>query len=414
MFQGIRKWSAFFILLIGIFLLTACGSKKDMDYLSKSEQENAETESVEPTPTKEPGIYPDDFVFQGEKYQERYYYKQLTEEEQKMYAFLYEEVDKYSDKIVFGKPVDSIVFHKSYYAILQDCPEFFWLDTNLQVTSLEETNEITQVNVVFDKISLEEVKQQRSAVDQVANEWLTQVDPAATAYEKVKKVYEIIINQTEYLEESPYNQDVRSIFLNHQSVCTGYARSMQYLLNKLGVSCTIVNGVMGEGVPHCWNLVNIDGIDYWTDVTQGDAAWSDGIVCYGYLCFDDTVLNKNYVLEKNIVLSTMPDQETEFFTFPACTSLEHNYFRLEGRRYDVYDPVAIGDSILQGVDEGRSVFAFQFASDEVFQSAVAGLENQELLDGVMSGLVNRFGVSSWNYSYGNDAYINTIYIDFEM
>jgi hypothetical protein len=414
MFQGIRKSIAFFLLLVSVFLLTGCDSKKGLDIFTDPDQKRVETKEAEPTPTKEPGIFPDDFTFQGDKYQDRYYYKQLAEDEQKMYAYLYEKVDKLSDKIIFGKPVDSIVFHKSYYAILQDCPEFFWLDTNLQVISLEETNEITQVNIMFDKISLEEVKEQRSGVEEVANQWLTEVDQGASSYEKVKKVYEIIIEQTEYLEESPYNQDVRSIFLNHQSVCTGYARSMQYLLNKLEVSCTIVNGVMGEDVPHCWNLVNIDGVDYWTDVTQGDAAWSDGIVCYGYLCFDDTVLNKNYKLEKNIVLSTMPDQETEFFSYPACTSQEHNYFRLEGRQYEVYDPVAIGDSILQGIDEGKSVFAFQFVEDEVFGQAVTGLESQELLDGVLSGLVNRFGVASWNYSYGNDSYINTIYIDFEI
>lgn len=397
------------MLLLMLSLLTACGNEKTSPPKEVVKEEVFITTTT-PTPTEAPGIYSSGFKAEPEKFKDRYYFQQLSEEEQEMYAYLYEQIDAFAEDILFLKDVDSILFHKSYYALLQDCPEFFWLNAGVSITTADSTDDISQVSILFEETTLEEVRQQQTAVEEAASQWLAQIDPELSTYDKVKQVFELIIAQTDYVEGSAYNQDIRSVFLNQQSVCTGYAKTLEYLLNALGIPCTIINGETSDGALHCWNQVCIDGTYCWVDVTRGDGSGEEGVINYGYLCFDDGVLARNYIVGKNIELSTMPDQETEFFQYPACDSQKYNFFRLQGRQYDSYDPKVLQNYMLQGIDEGRSIFAFQFTSEEVFQEGVSALENEELLDEVLQELISRQGVGNWNYSYGNDPCIYAIYI----
>lgn len=406
------------MLLLMLNLLTACGSEKTSPSKEVTKEEvfittatpTPKEATATPTPTEATGIYSGGFKFEPEKFDDRYYFQQLSKEEQELYAYLYEQVDEFSEDILFLKNVDSILFHKSYYALLQDCPEFFWLDSGLKITTVDSTGDISQVSIPYEETTLEEARQQRTAVEEAAGQWLAQIEPQLSTYDKVRQVFELIIAQTDYVEGSAYNQDIRSVFLNHQSVCSGYAKTLQYLLRELDVPCALVNGETSDGVLHCWNQVCIDGTYCWVDVTRGDALGEEGIIYYGYLCFDDTVLERNYVIQKNIELSTMPDMQTEFFQYPACDSQEYNFFRLQERQYATYDSKTLQNYMLQGIDEGRSVFAFQFTSEEVFQEAVSALDNEELLNEVLQELISRQGGGTWSYSYGNDPSIYTIYI----
>lgn len=55
-----------------------------------------------------------------------------------------------------------------------------------------------------------------------------------------------------------------------KSVCSGYSQLLYAFYNKLGVDCRMVSGT-GNGEPHDWNIVELDGIYYFVDATW-DAA----------------------------------------------------------------------------------------------------------------------------------------------
>ena len=64
------------------------------------------------------------------------------------------------------------------------------------------------------------------------------------------------------------NQTAYSALVNRQTVCAGYARAFQYLLQQLGIPCYYCTGYAGES--HAWNIVSLDDGYYNVDVTWDD------------------------------------------------------------------------------------------------------------------------------------------------
>ncbi len=55
--------------------------------------------------------------------------------------------------------------------------------------------------------------------------------------------------------------------VNRLSVCQGYAKTYQYLLNQLGIENYLCSS---EKLVHVWNIVELDGVYYHVDVTYDD------------------------------------------------------------------------------------------------------------------------------------------------
>lgn len=92
--------------------------------------------------------------------------------------------------------------------------------------------------------------------------------------QKVAYIYKWLANYTNYNEYSSFNQTIYSVLVNRNSVCTGYAKTAQYLLYLLGVESQLVFGkflsdTTGNG-RHCWNIVKIDGVWYHVDFCLAD------------------------------------------------------------------------------------------------------------------------------------------------
>ena len=79
-------------------------------------------------------------------------------------------------------------------------------------------------------------------IESAAQEWLEDIPENVSEYEKIKYLYEQIVWRTEYQEGGTDDQNIYSVLQNGESVCAGYAKTMQYLAGKVGIFCHLCDG----------------------------------------------------------------------------------------------------------------------------------------------------------------------------
>lgn len=299
-----------------------------------------------------------------------FYFDQLESEEKRVYVEMYRILQRQEEEILVST-TDAEGLARVYQAFINDHPEFFYL-TGYTYTRYMRQEEIQYITFsgryLYDKA---EVAARQAAIDAV-------VDAKAGAlirendYETVKAVYEDLILSTDYSMDSPDNQNICSVFLDRKSVCNGYAKAAQYLLNDFGIPCIIVNGD-ASGNAHAWNIVEIDGAYYHMDVTWGDPSYyskdeeeKEGApdIDYSYLCVTTAEIGKNHRID-------------EQFDFPECTAVENNYFVREGLFLSEYDEGQIRDIFAGARDRGENAVCIKACDGQVYRELYDNLIDQQ-------------------------------------
>lgn len=104
------------------------------------------------------------------------------------------------------------------------------------------------------------------------------IKPGMNNVQKELAVHDYIVNSTVYdydnyvkgtLSEDDFTD--YGVVINGKAVCEGYAKALQRLLSMCGIESLAVEG-QASGVPHAWNLVNINGV-----YTHVDSTWDDPV-----------------------------------------------------------------------------------------------------------------------------------------
>lgn len=262
-----------------------------------------------------------------------YCYSCLSEEERQIYR----EILSVLQKVEVEKPLSTVdveVLDKAFNCVMLDHPELFYV-TGYSITKFTRKDKIEKIE--FEgryTCDFDEAVKRQLLVDEAVSNCLSGISPDASEYEKVKYIYEYIIKNTEYDLDSAENQNILSVLLNNKSVCQGYAKSVQYLLNKLGVFCILVEGKVKDTESHVFNIVRIDGNYYFVDATWGDASYSltmeDDVlfdspdISYDYLCIPRSEIEKTHVINELVPL-------------PVCDSMRDNYYVREGLLFENAD-----------------------------------------------------------------------------
>ena len=316
-----------------------------------------------------------------------YAYGMLPEEEQTLYLEIRDALMNFEEDVKLSSYDKDEISH-AFQCVLNDHPEIFYVDgyTYTEYTLGDILKKITFTGTY--RFNREEVQQKQEQIDNYVNLCLSGMPDDADEYTKVKYIYEYLIHHTEYDAGAKDNQNICSVFIEGKSVCQGYAKATQYLLNRAGIFSTLVLGRVVGGEGHAWNLVRIDGKYYYVDTTWGDASYQAvgggypgekiPTINYDYLCVSTEQMNLTHELD-NVV--DMPD----------CNSMEDNYYVREGLYFTTWDQEQIERIFQEEYEKGSAYVTLKCDSYDVYSRMYGALiTNQEIFryldcpDGVVS------------------------------
>lgn len=260
-------------------------------------------------PATKPYIQPknDDSKYKLDKY------SHLSSYEKEVYDTIVYALENGEETIeISGEEMKNQVFDKVfYYSLVVDHPEYFYVRPFSEGYSNGE--EVVQADFRIKYIySAEQIEAKQAKIDAIVSALKKKLPKNATNYDKALLVYDYIIDNCAYADEfkdfanaaaqqSPVST-IEGCLLNKRAVCTGYSRAYKYILNKMGIKCTVVNNP-----EHEWNLLMLDNEYYYTDVTWSDTEQTR----YKYFAVTTKEISKDHALPQE--------------NLPVCTATKDSY-----------------------------------------------------------------------------------------
>lgn len=347
-------------------------------------------------------------VAQSEEGHQEYYFKQLTEEEQRVYRELLKGI-RAREKEFYLTISDDGSIDRSYHAVLKDHPEIFWVHNREKIYKTTYSDSDYCVFTPGYTYTDGEIDEIQTAMEQSFQEVRALIPEDAGDYEKVRIVYTYVIEHTQY-QTGEDDQSIAGVFWKKSAVCAGYAGAVQYLLERLDIPCIYVDGsTKGSTEGHAWDIVKIGQEYYYVDATNGDqpdflngdAAQLEEhkTIIYDYLCPFPEEYERTYT----------PSEE---LTVPACTAKDLDFYVLNQGYFEDYSWQDIYDYCKMRMDNGAAVVRFKFGSQESFSEACQELLDDGVVQNVAQYYMKLHGLGQVEYHYGVMDNFYTIYFIF--
>ena len=193
------------------------------------------------------------------------YYQMLDAKGQHLYRQIFANATVLNEAFVPIEAVPVAELKNVIMAVYNDHPELFWLNTVF--TCKYDQNKICAELALEFNLTKEELAEASSEFYNEANAILTRLQNLSP-FEKERRLHDILIEKIEYVKGADKNQSAYSALVEGKSVCAGYARAYQYLMQRLGIPCYYCTGYAGQD--HAWNIVWLDDGYYNVDVTWDD------------------------------------------------------------------------------------------------------------------------------------------------
>ncbi len=306
-------------------------------------------------------------------------YSQLSESEQICYREIYAIISDMLTKVdITSRDPDEVDL--AFRAVMVDHPEIFYVK-GYSIGKYMSGN--TLKKIAFSgtyTMTKDVVDAKKQEVEAYIEKVLSSAPTGGNDFDKIKYVYDYLIRHNEYVVDSENNQNILSVVENGITVCQGYTKMMQLLMQRMGVFCTLVNGKAcgRNGVPdseeladaknaewggHVWNIVRCNGMYYNVDVTWGDAAITlmnnDGTLS------NDIDVNYEFFLVDDESMDQTHDPEP-VVPMPRCNSMEDNYYNHEGLYFTHVDPDQFYRAFEKAYASGETLVFIKASSADVY------------------------------------------------
>lgn len=358
-----KKAAAF---LIGMLVLTGAlflaGLRLSRSESSLYRQEDVGAKQTRPELPEQ--VLPQTNEKLREEQKDCYAFGKLSEEEQEVYLEILGALTAFKENVRLSS-CDKDLIADVFQCVLNDHPEIFYVEgySYTEYTLGDILKKITFTGSYC--FSQEEVAERQEQIDNYVNQCLAGMPEDADEYEKVKYIYEYLIHHTDYDAAAKDGQNICSVFLERRSVCQGYAKATQYLLNRAGIFATLVLGQVVGGEGHAWNLVRIDGEYYYVDTTWGDASYQ-AVGGGDYPVEKIPTINYDYlaVTTEQMEQTHTPDNVVEL---PLCTAIDANYYVREGAYFTRWDEEKIEKIFTESYEKGESYVTLKCEGAEVYR-----------------------------------------------
>lgn len=194
------------------------------------------------------------------------YYHMIDQKGQHLYRQIFANATVMNAAFVPIEAVPVSQLKNVVMAVYNDHPELFWLNT-IFTCKYDQNKICAELELEFN-MTKEELATASTEFFNTTNNLLTQVENLGTPYEKERRLHDMLIERIEYEKGADKNQSAYSALVEGKSVCAGYARAYQYLLQRLGIPCYYCTGF--AGTDHAWNIVALDDGYYNVDLTWDD------------------------------------------------------------------------------------------------------------------------------------------------
>lgn len=294
-----------------------------------------------------------------------YYYKQLSENEQKNYRILYYNLKSYDNEVSLENTKVSQV-EKIYQAIMNDHPEFYYFKGTFQYKN---DNHYLTIMPKYE-MSETEVKEYNQKIEDYTQEIIQKAKSKDNKKDQVKVIYEYLIHTIDY-QEGKNDQNMLSAIIEKKTVCAGYAKAYQYLLEQLDIESACLTGKTREddkntqeGEGHAWVMIHLDDDFYYSDPTWGDVD-DDGV---GHTCYAYFLMNSNDMLN-----CYSPDGQYE-----ETKENKINYFKDIDCYMNEYQKDMLSRAVKNALQNNQRVAEIKCTNDSVYRKVKSLLQNTYL------------------------------------
>lgn len=202
-------------------------------------------------------------TFDGDIYP---YYDIINETQRAIYRQIYANANAQNKHFAPVEDITANDLKNAFTSVVNDHPELFWVDMAYKYQYTPKGS-VSDVTLVFN-VTANDLDASKSEFEAAAKLIRDETYGNYTDYDKERIVHDTLISKVKYDANAPMNQSAYSALVYGRTVCAGYARAFQYVLQRLDIPCYYVTGYAGEN--HAWNIVRLDDGYYNVDSTWDD------------------------------------------------------------------------------------------------------------------------------------------------
>ncbi len=330
-----------------------------------------------------------------------YYYNGLNDSDKKAYETMYASFVNFDESFTIELSASRLSY--ILMSVMYDNPHIFWINFDYEYIENENTIELYPI-YTMSKTEADTISEK---LGNKINEIVSNMDVSLTDYEKELFIHDYVCNNTDYVEETyeTNGYTAYSSLLNGESICEGYSRAIQMLLNKVDIDNYLVvgNGISEDGQePHMWNIVTINGENYHLDATWDDPVGENEIYYY-YFNVTDDYISKDHT---DIVPSSND-----------CKSMTYNYFVVEQTYIEKFN--GFSEHINRSVDilrQGENTVEFIFKNSNDYKKALKMIENDNYFFDYVSACISKSGRKLNRdkieyYTYDDENHLSVVFLE---